>query len=252
MAFLFGSQAKGYARKVSDWDVAVYVTEERRELEKAIWSEVEGIVGAEVDLVVLNRAPASIAWSIVRAGMPLIIKNRRLFLRFMIRVSHEANAWYRTSGEYHRIFERSLSLSEEDREHLVRTVQFLEQEIVDYKKFKQLTWQEYSTDRVKKREVERWAEQLVNAVIDVAEIILASERRVIPETYRMIILTLGTVAPFNQGELGEKLSQWTDLRNILAHEYLDYRWKEISAFIQETESLWHLFVEHTKKFLKER
>lgn len=212
---------------------------------------VEQIVNAEVDLVVLNRAPASITWSILRAGIQLSIKNRRTYLWLLLRSSHEANAWYQTSREYFRIFERSASLSEEDREVLSRTVQFLESEASDYEKFKQLTWPEYKDDREKKRNVERWAEQIMNAVINSAETILASERKVIPETYRTMIETLAIIPPFRDGNLCAKLAKWVEMRNILAHEYLDYRWKELSVFIQETEPVIRGFIELIKKFLEE-
>lgn len=252
MAFIFGSQAKGYARAHSDWDVAVYIIEEDREREQNIWGDVENIVGSEVDLVILNRAPASLVWTILRTGVPLTMKNRRQYLSFMLSASHEANAWYHTAREYHRIFERSASLTEEDRERLERTIQFLEEETVDYSKFQRLSWEDYSSNRAKKREVERWAEQLVNAAIDIAEIVLASKRVVIPETYRMIVRTLSTVPPFNQDDLCEKLSPWVELRSILAHEYLDYRWKELNTFIQESEPLWRALIERTKEFLANR
>lgn len=251
MAFLFGSRAKGYARSGSDWDIAVYLTHEDREREQVIKRDIEGIVESEADVVILNRAPASITWPAIRTGVPLAIKDRRTFLRFMLLVSREANDWYRTSREYYRIFERSASLSEEDREHLQRAVEFLEEELKDFGKFKTLTWQEYQNDRSKKRDLERWAEQLINSMIDISQLILASERKVIPETYKMMVLNLGVITPFNRGDLCEKLSRWTELRNVLAHEYLDYRWKEISAFIQETEGLWGLFLGNVKEFLEE-
>lgn len=250
MAFLFGSRAKGYARRASDWDIAIYLIKEDRILEQQIWSDAEEILGAQTDLVVLNRAPASIAWTVLRTGVPLAVKNRRDYLRFLLRSSHEANAWYRTAQRYHRVFERSTSLSQEDREQLERAIQFLSQEITDYAKFRGLTWQEYQSDRVKKREVERWAEQLMNAAIDLAEVVLASERRVIPETYRMIMRNLGTVPPFDQDDICEKLAAWTELRNVLAHEYLDYRWKEIHAFIRESEPLFRVLIERVKAFLE--
>lgn len=250
MAFLFGSRAKGYARRTSDWDIAVCLIKEDRTLEQRIWSDTEEILGAQTDLVVLNRAPASLAWTILRTGVPLAVKNRRDYLRLLLRSSHEANAWYHTAQRYHRVFERSASLSQEDREQLERAIQFLSQEITDYAKFRGLTWQEYQNDRVKKREVERWAEQLMNAAIDLAEVILASERRVIPETYRMIMRNLGAVPPFDQDDVCEKLAAWTELRNVLAHEYLDYRWKEIHAFIQETESFFRVLIERVKAFLE--
>ncbi len=248
-AFLFGSRAKKSARSSSDWDIGVYLVAENKDVEQRIRSDMERIIEAETDVVILNRAPASIAWSILRTGTPLVIKDRRRYLDFMLRVSDEAESWQRTAREYHEIFQRSASLIEEDKRRLERIVQFLEQEAGDYGKFRPLVWKEYEKDRAKKREVERWAEQIVNAVVDTAKIVLASERRVIPETYRMIVQALGTVAPFDQDDFCEKLSRWTELRNVLAHEYLDYRWKEIEAFIQETEPLLLAFVGRIKEML---
>lgn len=253
MAFIFGSRAKGRERLTSDWDVAVYLKAEDREIEQGLWDKVEAILGSETDVVVLNRAPAVLAWTILRTGLPLVIKSRLEYLRLLKKTGHEANAWYRTARRYHQIFERSSSLSEEDRNMLRRTIQFLVQEVSDYEKFRKLTWQEYESDRAKKREVERWAEQLVNAVIDAAEVVLASERRVIPETYRQIVRALGTIPPFDQKEdLYEKLAQWTELRNILAHEYLDYRWKELARFIQESEPTFLSLIKHLTSFLGEK
>lgn len=245
-AFLFGSRVKKFSRSSSDWDIGIYLTEENKDVEERIRSDTERITGAETDVVVLNRAPASIAWSILRTGAPLVIKDRGRYLDFMLRVSNEAESWRRTAAEYHEIFERSASLTEEDKRRLERIVQFLEQEAPDYDKFRSLEWKEYERDRAKKREVERWAEQIVNAVIDIAKIVLASERRVIPETYRMIVQALGTVVPFDQDNVCAKLSRWTELRNVLAHEYLDYRWREIESFIKETKPLILAFVGRIK------
>ena len=251
MAFLFGSRAKGYDRASSDWDIGVYLITEDRAKEQELWGAVEKIVRTEVDLVVLNRAPAIISWNIVRTGIPLIIRNRGQYLRFLLQASHEANAWYYTSHDYYRVFERSRSLTQEDRVRLEKIIQFLELEFADYPKFQQFTWEQYATERPKKREIERWAEQLMNAIIDTAEIVLASERRVIPETYKMIVETLGIVPQFNQEDMCARLAKWTDLRNILAHEYLDYRWKEISQFLQQSDSYIKKFIDATKKFLEE-
>ena len=116
-----------------------------------------------------------------------------------------------------------------------------------------MTWQEYADEssKTKRREVERWVEQLINAVIAVAEIVLASRRNVIPETYRRMVLTLGTVPPFDEGDFCKKLSELLELRNVLAHDYLDYRWKEIRFFLDDTEPLWHDFIEKIKRFLSE-
>lgn len=250
MAFLFGSRAEKRERRLSDWDIGVYLKKEDRETEATLWRNLEKLLGISVDLVVLNRAPARIAWRVVGQGEPLTIKDRGLYLDFIIRVSEEADAFYRTSQEYYQIFQRSASLSASDRDRIRRILVFLEEEVNDYGRFRALTFEEYSRERPKKRDVEHWIEQLVNAVVDVAKIILASERRPIPETYAEMIVTLGSVEPFGEGGLCEKLASWVQLRNILAHEYLDLRWKNISEFVAATEPLWQEFIRRTKKFLE--
>lgn len=97
MAFLFGSAAKGRQHGESDVDIGVYIKSSgisgeiealtRYDCEDEIWSDVEEIVGREVDLVVLNRARSSICDVIVRTGIPLVIRNRRLFLWYLLNVS---------------------------------------------------------------------------------------------------------------------------------------------------------------------
>ena len=256
MAFLFGSQAEGRARKTSDWDIGVYFRneEENRAQEKKTGDALEAIVETNVDLVVLNRSPAPIAWNVIRLGIPLAIRDRRTYLDTLLKTSHEANAWFDTTRDYHRVFERSASLSEVDRGRLEKTLQFLEQEVRDFKAFKSLSWREYADEhtKTKKREVERWVEQLMNAAIDAAELVLASERRVMPETYREMVAALGLIQPFDQSDACERLAGFVKVRNLLAHEYLDYRWKEISAFLAETEPFFRALLDHLKQFLTER
>lgn len=251
MAFLFGSQAKGYARVTSDWDIGVYVTEENRAREQEIWTAAERIVERNVDLVVLNRAPAPIAWSVVREGIPLAIKDRPLYLNFLFRTSDEANAWYATSRHYFEVFERSRSLTPEDADRIRRLIAFLEEAEREYIAFRAISQHQYQNDRMMKRNIEHWIEHLVVSVVDIAEIILASERRVIPSSYREIVLELGSIDPFVADNTCERLAGRVQLRNLLAHQYLDYRWKEIAAFVAETEPMIQKFIEHTKKFLEE-
>ncbi len=57
--------------------------------ERQIWLEIERIVEKEVDLLVLNRATATIADGALR-GLPLIIKNRNLYMDFLLRITSEA------------------------------------------------------------------------------------------------------------------------------------------------------------------
>lgn len=252
MAFFFGSQAKGYARTISDWDIGVYLIEERREHEQAIWKDAEAILQTEVDLVVLNRAPATIAWAILRSGVPLTIKNRKLYWNLMFRVSDEANAWYETSRDYYRIFERSQSLTPEDKDRLQRILTFLEKMVDEYSGFHALRQEQYLNDIIAKRNIEHWIEHLAVSVVDIAEIVLASERQPLPTIYRELVIALGSVEPFSQDDTCQRIAEWVQLRNLLAHEYLDYRWKQIEEFLQYTEPLFRMVIKQTKEFLKLR
>jgi len=125
MAFLFGSRAKGYERRISDWDVGVYFQPTGQELElesereipglHTVWGEVERIVESEADLVVLNRAAPPLVFSVLNKGMPLLVRSRALYLRLLLKTSYEAVDFWRFTDEFFLIRERSRSLSAEDR-----------------------------------------------------------------------------------------------------------------------------------------
>ncbi len=66
-----------------------------------------------------------------------------------------------------------------------------------------LSKEEYFKERSKRRDIERWIENIINSSIDI--------------------------------------SKWVRFRNIIAHEYLDIRWNSIKKFIQETEVLYKNF-----------
>lgn len=68
----------------------------------------------------------------------------------------------------------------------------------------------------------------------------------IPETYRETVLRLGALSYLSE-QSAEQLASFTKLRNILAHEYLDLRWREISAFIAKSEPLLLELIETVKE-----
>jgi predicted nucleotidyltransferase len=99
-AFLFGSSLGGQTTSLSDVDIAVYFYPSRRgevEFEEPkeypgeneIWADLERILHKPVDLLILNRAPATIAESAI-AGKPIVIKNWTLYLKFMCIITSEA------------------------------------------------------------------------------------------------------------------------------------------------------------------
>ncbi len=99
-AFLFGSQARGEATRLSDVDVAVYFYPKRRHpleyeeevyysSESEIWGDLMSLLHKEVELLVLNRVSSTVAASAIR-GIPIMINDWGLYLDFMLVVTREA------------------------------------------------------------------------------------------------------------------------------------------------------------------
>jgi uncharacterized protein YutE (UPF0331/DUF86 family) len=141
-----------------------------------------------------------------------------------------------------------MGLQPEDRERLIRYVDFMESELSDFPRFSKVDWKTYSEDRDLRRNLECWVENLVNCSIDMAKVLLASEERRIPQTYKEILRETGTIPPLDE-ESGEALSQWATLRNILAHEYLDIRWKTIREFTRKAEPIYRRLADSVKSRL---
>ncbi|MDZ4285148.1 MAG: hypothetical protein U1A28_04960 [Patescibacteria group bacterium] len=70
--------------------------------------------------------------------------------------------------------------------------------------------------------------------------------------HREFLIALAGVTPFNADNSCTQLADWVQLRNMLSHEYLDYRFKEISAFLAETEPLFLALLGHVKQFLGQK
>lgn len=134
---------------------------------------------------------------------------------------------------------------------LIKHITFFERELEDWVSFKSLSWEEYNKERDKRRNVERWIENIVNSSIDIAKIILASENLPLPDTYKEIIISLSLTSGFDKENI-DHLSEWVKLRNIISHEYLDIRWNSIKKFIEETELVYRNFFGNVKKYLEKK
>src|SRR3989338_2766757 len=245
MAFLFGSAAKGATLPDSDIDITIYFKPEGKKLEweeektwpeeDKIWAEIERILAQNVDLLVLNRAASSIAFNVLQTGIPILIKDRFLYLRFFLTISSAAIDFREFIRDYRLIRDRSMSLTEEDKVRLEDLIDFLKEEIQFYGQFQDLDQFTYQKDRSKKRDVEHWVESIVIASIDIAKILLSSEKVVIPGNYREILEHLSFLSGFDKA-IAEKLGEFAKLRNLIAHEYLDIRWQQIEYFIKTSKS----------------
>lgn len=258
-AFLFGSAAQGRQTEDSDIDIAVYFNPRQDEIdiesdsidenEDAIWDEIEKLTGSSVDLVVLNRAPATLVHTVFDKGIPIIIKDHKLYRRVYLAASRISEDFREFIKDYWAIKQRSSSMSEDDKERLIKILDFLETEINDYTHFAGLNKKRYLTDSDFRRNVERFIENIVNASIDIAKILLASEKIKVPQTYKETLTNLSLLAGFSSAT-AEKLSSYARLRNILAHEYLDLRFIKIKDFIETSEPLYRELIDFSKQFVE--
>lgn len=255
LVFLFGSRAKGNEREISDWDIAVYFkpeeyleieTEREYPGENKIWSDLIDILETDdVDFLVLNRARAPLLYNVLRTGTSLIIKDRRLYLDLLCKVSYEAVEWWDFVSDFWRISQKAESLPPEERARVLEYLRFLENEFSEIEQIKEFSWQDYIQDSFKRKVMERWVENLVMSALDIAKIILASEKREIPQTYKDTLKIFGAL--YVDPSFGEKFSEFSSLRNILVHEYLDTKWRRIKNFIDQAEKLYPIFIKKIKE-----
>lgn len=259
LAFLFGSRAKKATHSGSDWDIGAYFkpkqyleleTKEDYANDSQIWSDLVDILKTnEVDFVVLNRAASSLVYSVLSSGAPLVIRDRKMYLDLLCKTNYEAIDWWQFADEYYKIREAAHSLTPEVKVSLEERLVFLQDQFSDLERFKKLVFLTYRDDRNERRNTERWIENLVMASLDIAKIILASDKKTIPQSYKDI-LNLFVSLYLNMDEpLAEKFAKFAELRNIVAHEYLDLRWEKIKKFIEEAEKFYPQFIEKVKTFI---
>lgn len=243
-AFVFGSAMEGRLREDSDVDLGVYFVADsgpgagRRlevEAEREFDEEADVQIAAEraldrnIDLLVLNRAPATVCSAALTTGAPIIIRAPGLYTRYFLAVTRTAIDFEHTRREFREIRDRSRSLRDADRARLMQILDFVAEELGDRAAFSDLSLERYRTDRHLRRDVDRWAEMLINAAIDIAKIVLASEHREVPRTYGQILDDLRTVDGFASN--ADRLRGLATLRNVLAHEYLDLRYTQVKRFV---------------------
>lgn len=255
LAFLFGSRAKGSEAGISDWDIAVYFkpreyleieTEADYPGENKIWSDLIDFLETDsVDFVVLNRARASLIYNVLRTGTPLIIRDRRLYLDLLCKVSYEAVEWWDFVSDFWKISEKAKSLPPEERARILEYLRFLENEFSEIGRIQEFSLQDYIQDSFKRKVIERWVENLVMSALDIAKVILASGKREIPQTYKDTLKIFGTL--YVDPSFAEKFSEFASLRNILVHEYLDIKWRRIRNFIDQAERLYPVFIKKVKE-----
>ncbi len=239
-AVLFGSAASDRLRDDSDLDIGVYMdaggaleveAERDVDIEADVQVALERAAGRNVDLLILNRAPATVCSAAVLTGKPILIREEQLYARYFLAVTSVAIDFLATEREFREIASRSTSLTEIDRERLGRILDYIDQELGDRPAFETVNLGRYRDDRHLRRDLDRWVEMLINAAIDIAKIVLSSEHRPVPRTYGQVLEDLETSPPFDR--LSGRLKPLAPLRNTMAHEYLDLRFTRVQQFVAE-------------------
>ena len=239
-AVLFGSAASGRLRPDSDVDVGVYGAsagrleiEQEREIDREteIQIALERATQRNVELLVLNRAPATVCAAALTSGRVVLMRDGALYSRYFLAVTSVAIDFLQTEREYRAIRDRSRSLSPVDRSRLERIVDFIDTELRDRERFRGVTQHRYRSDRDLRRNLDRWVEILINAAIEFGKVVLSSAQRPIPYTYGQILAELETLPDF--AALSGRLQPLAALRNLMAHEYLDLRFGRITRFVDE-------------------
>jgi len=140
-------------------------------------------------------------------------------------------------------------LKNDQKEDISRRIDFIETQLGDLKQFQTLDWQLYREDRDVQRNIERLVENVANAAIDIAKIVIAGEDVEMPNSYRDIILKLADIKVLDAG-LAAEIAENAGLRNILAHQYLDIRWDRIKKFIQKAPQIFPKFIQSLAPKLK--
>jgi predicted nucleotidyltransferase len=108
LAFLFGSLPVGREMKESDVDIAIYLKEKQKRAR--IHLELCRILEREVDLIDLEEAPASLVSNVFKTGIPLSIKDEKLYWELYLKMSNEAEDFFEFVEDFWKIKQRAKSL----------------------------------------------------------------------------------------------------------------------------------------------
>jgi len=102
LAVLFGSTARGEARKGSDVDLGVLLDPDTREVRRKVLVHLDRAAGREVDLVFLDEAPPLLRFEISRDGMLLFERQEGLWTGFKVKAMVDWWDWAPTIRRIHK------------------------------------------------------------------------------------------------------------------------------------------------------
>jgi hypothetical protein len=240
VAYLFGSQARGTAGPLSDVDVAVLLPVEadvgRRQLELiAAVADVVGLDSAEV--VVLNNAPATLGYRVLRDGHLLLSRDDRARVRHYVRTVDrylDMGPMRRTleAGTRHQLAEAALV----DPEVVRRRIRDIAERVSKLAEIRAFGRERFLTDEMVRAAAERLVQLAVQSAIDIAVHVIAEDSGKTPEEYGAAFLALAERGVIDAG-LAERLRSAAGMRNVLVHEYLDVDRSRVWEVVEHPDDL---------------
>lgn len=132
-------------------------------------------------------------------------------------------------------------LEKAQKEAIIRRIAFAEIELTDLAAFRSIDYEIYRKDSLKRRNLERIAENIANVIIDIGKIVLAGENVETPGTYREVFLRMHELGFITKG-MADKLGDLARMRNILAHQYLDLKWENLRTFTENAPAAVEEFI----------
>ena len=83
LAYIFGSRVKGHVGRMSDYDIAIFLSETPSDTYKyELQSKIARILDATIDLVILNVAPLELKYAVIADGLLIYEKDRATKVEF--------------------------------------------------------------------------------------------------------------------------------------------------------------------------
>jgi len=115
----------------------------------------------------------------------------------------------------------------------------------------QYTRKQFFSEDLIRRYIERYLQLSLEAVLDIADHIIAQEGYKKPEDYRQSILILGEEKVLPK-EFAKKFAPATGFRNILVHDYLRLDPKKVFQHFQNDAGDIEKFLRHIVKFVESK
>lgn len=261
LAYLFGSQAKGYMTPLSDVDVAVLLQEgDPREMEEMYLGLLVDLIRClgtdRVDLALLNEEDGACSRVLVE-GILLFCRDEVA----RVRLEKKALGEYmedESSGSVRRIYVRRRieegrvgegGTEMIDREAVEERLTYIDRMLRHLKGYRGLSLDDFERDETKCHAALYELQTALEAVTDIGNHLIAALNLRKPKA-RSEILTILADAGIMSGALSDQLQQAIGLRHIIVHGYLHIVTKLVYRIIQERLSDLESFCREVLTFLE--